>query len=259
MRAIEDGVVFSKFSLPAYRAVLEIALSEGFKLRGFEEPGLSAGKSLIVRIDVDYSPEWAVELARINEGVGISGTFFIQPDSVNYNLFSWETFRAVAEINRLKQYVGLHFWETEWKNEKYTVERVLLTFRFLKEWFPFIRPVVCWHNPLKELLERPSILAGTGLMNAYAPEFFSEGCYYSDSNCRNHPEDFIRALKSKNDGHLAFLFHPINWVIGGSSVEEILSSAFRQKIEALHKGFCYNSVWASGLGLEIMKKLRCCL
>lgn len=234
---------------------MRMAADKGFKFKSFEDTALTEGRSMIVRVDVDYSPVWAVELARIYECLGIRAAFFLQTDSPNYNLFSIESRKAVDEIHRLGQQVGLHHWERAWEGEEALEVHVNETMGLLRGSFPFACPIVSWHNPLEELIERPYLLEGSGLLNVYGTRFFGKGRYFSDSNCRMNPKDFEEAISNFSEGLLICLFHPLIWVMGGDNMREVMEKAFKEKIRELNDGFCLNAVWAAGTGAHVMRKI----
>lgn len=232
------------------------AMGLELEFKSFEDPDLAEGRSMVIRVDVDYSPVWAVDLARLYSGFGIRATFFVQTDSPNYNLFSSENRKAVEDIHSLGQHVGLHHWEQAWEGEKALTAHVKERMGLLKGLFPFARPIVSWHNPIKELIERPTLLEDSGLLNVYGPRFFGKGRYYSDSNCRMSPSDFEEVISNFRKGLLICLFHPVIWVMGGGDMKEVMEKAFKNKIRELNDGFCLNAVWAAGAGARIMQDLE---
>ena len=96
-----------RFSLKSYRIILEAAIEAGFSFVPFTENVLESGQ-IFLRHDVDFSLEMALDLARINAAMGISGTFFVLLRSQVYNLLSEESLDCIDQILILGQNLGFH-------------------------------------------------------------------------------------------------------------------------------------------------------
>lgn len=99
-----------EFNLKGYRELMMRLKSHyafyqfAYNLKGESRP------FIILRHDVDYSPEKALEIARIEaEELGISATYFILHSSPHYTILDPEVIKIVREIHGLGHEIGFHY------------------------------------------------------------------------------------------------------------------------------------------------------
>ncbi len=104
-------VAACSFSLDHYREVLQAGLDAGYRFIGYEElANLPAGqRACILRHDIDLTPEWAIDTATVEEGLGIRSSYFFQVCAAPYNLREAEMVSIVRRIAESGHAVGLHF------------------------------------------------------------------------------------------------------------------------------------------------------
>lgn len=130
------------------------------------------------RHDVDISLQAAVRMARFAQVAGVKSTFYLNPRSDFYNLFSREAQRAIFTIRSAGHRIGLHcdlaphICGVEWM-----VERDLKLLRADGLVLGAV-PGVSFHMPDDRVLWRDF----TGFESAYASKW--EGRYVSDSRRR---------------------------------------------------------------------------
>ena len=232
----------------SYGSILTTATELGYSYVTFAEfcADESARKgSILLRHDVDYSLELALELARLNAAHGALGTFFVQLRSPVYNLLEDRNLACLREIASNGQKLAVH--------HRYPVggcrpdELLASVTRDLQicqqETGCSFENVIAWHNPAAELVGAQNPFAGSDLLSSYAPPFFEAGQYFSDSNLRNMPADFLRILGDNSDTFLQLLFHPLYWILGASEVEPALKATMEQVITEAERGFLENPRW----------------
>ena len=80
----------------------------------------------IVRHDVEFSTERALELAKIEKkDLNIRSSFFFQITNNSYNLLSYENRKIISSIQNMGHRVGLHF-NYKGKNLKSEIKKELL-------------------------------------------------------------------------------------------------------------------------------------
>lgn len=99
-----------EFNLKGYRELMMHLKSHYafyqfvYSLKGESRP------FIILRHDVDYNPEKALEIARIEaEELGISATYFILHSSPRYTILDPEVIKIVREIHGLGHAIGFHY------------------------------------------------------------------------------------------------------------------------------------------------------
>lgn len=235
-------------SLESYGSILRRANELGYSFVSFEDFSAiqeTRQGSILLRHDVDYSVELALSLARTNADHGAMGTFFVQLRSPVYNLLEERNLAYLREIADSGQRLALHH---RYPAGGCQADELLAAIKqdlqiCQQESGCEFESVIAWHNPAAELVGAQSPLASSGLLSSYAPPFFADGHYFSDSNLRNMPEDFLRFLGDNSGTFLQLLFHPLYWVLGGDAVEPVLRATMEQVIGETERGFLENPRW----------------
>jgi hypothetical protein len=235
------------YSLDSYRRLLDLALDRGRRFVGFAEAS-GAAEEVILRHDVDFSVEMALDMARVNAAAGVRGTFFLLLRSNVYNLLSAGGIALGVQIRSAGQSLGLHFpaGSPPFPSADRVAAAVRREYELLRAELPGLEPVYSWHNPNPAWMERFGALEPEGLTNAYHPRFTQRTCFRSDSNLRNSVEDFERIL-TETTGPLQLLFHPINWVAGGRDMIEIVAGTWRRVVRERETEFRTNRVYRERL------------
>lgn len=238
----------------SYSKIIAVALSEGYRFGTFSGVLRDKGSDdliIILRHDVDFSVEMAAKLAEINAAFGVVGTFFVQVRSPVYNLLCRDSIASLERISRCGQKLGLHLSYPEGIGPPSAIGAQIESDLRLceKESSLEFERVVAWHNPRPELIDNQGLLEGTCFESAYNAPFFKRGHYFSDSNLRNTPDDFVEIISARRQSFLQLLFHPCYWIGGGAAVEPILKRTMVQVIREKEREFRTNPNWA-GLRVE---------
>lgn len=170
------------FTTARYSEILEIAKAK-FRFSTFSNRH-GEGPVALWRHDIDFSPQRALALARIEADAGVIATYFVQLSSRFYNIFEPDITAIVRQIGILGHDIGLHF-ETETASNSKDVDHVRrLSFE----------AVVLEHLAGKKIctfsLHNPTTMLGVcfdeveydGLFNASHAALRDEFSYCSDSN-----------------------------------------------------------------------------
>ena len=188
----------SDWSLAGYRLLVEAAIEGGYRTVGFEvEPATGV---LYLRHDVDLSLDAALRMARLENELGLSATYFLMTASVFYNLDSSEGKAAIAELRTLGHHIGLH---------------AVYPDAHLDDRFD---PVVAWHNPDPEYMSAPL----AGVLNVMEPSRFDPTTYRSDSNQHWRSGDPRDELRASVFPWLQLLIHPEIWAYPGERMGETM-------------------------------------
>lgn len=236
-------------SLATYRELLELALHEEWTFCRYTADLSSVPRALLLRHDVDYSLDLAVEMARVNASLGVRGTFFLLVRSNVYNLLAPRNLHQARTLLDLGQWIGLHFAALDPVPEcaEQVVSLVQREMDLYRRELPQTEPVVAWHNPAQVWLDRYAELEIPDLVNVYRAPFTKAIVYRSDSNLRHTAADFEKLLRDGNLRQLHLLFHPLNWVVGGGDMVEILAGTWRQVIAEREEEFRLNRVYQDAL------------
>jgi len=204
-----------------YRDLIRRAEAAGWSFGSFLDPPEADRRTIYLRHDVDYSLELAVELAELNNDLGVSGTFCVQLRAQLYNAFEHVEAGRMLRLRALGQHVGLHFVIDSGSTPTPTPEAVRKEFELLRTLVADAAPAFSWHQPTTDLLEAADFDV-PGLVNAYGHRFFRGMPYLSDSTHRASMEELEAEVVNVDGAALQLLLHPVNWIAGGSSGIEIL-------------------------------------
>ncbi len=214
------------FSYSHYLDILS-TLETGRTVTTFEEAKDVGGGFLVLRHDVDYSLDKALELARVESRHGYKSTYFVMLSSEVYNPLEAEEIKKVREFEFLGHSIGLHV------NSAPTMffargmaQGILDQVKLLNSITRKKVKVVSFHNP-GELDKKLEIC---GLINTYSSVFFKDARYVSDSCMRWRERCPHHGFEDKS---VQFLAHPIWWNEKVESLDDIVSGFFRQKRQRL--------------------------
>jgi hypothetical protein len=189
----------------ALRDLLSDIGGAGYRFTGFAE-GLE-GRSLILRHDIDFCLEAALETARIEAEAGVSATYFFMLSSNFYNLVSQRSQQLVKEVQALGHTISLHYDPTAYTDidSGFVLER-----QAFESLFDTKIEIVSLHRPQGFLDDNNRALPGVA--HTYQDAYFKDMKYISDSGGAfrfGHPLE-CEAFQAGQPIHL--LLHPIWWV-----------------------------------------------
>lgn len=164
-------------------------------------------KVVILRHDIDTSLHKAIELAKLENEIGVSSTYFVLLSTNFYNIFSKESNIILSEITKLGHGIGLHFDEKRYeisglKKLEYYVQKEceILGIALGTE-----IKLVSMHRPSKWIIDNN--IQFEKIINTYSKRFFSDFKYLSDS--RMHwREDVLSLVVNDFYDRLHILTHP---------------------------------------------------
>jgi hypothetical protein len=215
----------ASFSLAQYRRILQQALAAGFSFQTFSQYLTApARKVILLRHDVDLSLEYAMEMARLENELGVKSTYFVRIHSTRYNLFDRFNFRFLQELLGLGFEIGVHQEVCNFthncedslellKREKLIIETILG-----REVYG-----VATHIPKRNHHSlSPEVIDRIGFK--YAPDFdvFNrDAVFISDSNKRWKKYTFDEALSISHK--ILANIHPVWWVGKVGDVEGLIA------------------------------------
>jgi peptidoglycan/xylan/chitin deacetylase (PgdA/CDA1 family) len=216
------------FTYDAYREFLDRLRRGGYAFGTYAEP--VPERTVVLRHDVDWSPERARQMARIEAERGVSATYFFLVGSPLYNVRARRVREVLETIESLGHRVGVHFSTHEfWADDPGESDlgaRVREEQRVLSTAVDDVADAVSFHIP-------PDWVLGVdyeGFTNAYAPQFFEEITYVADSNQRWRGEP---PLVDVDPDRVQVLVHPGLWASADGSFGERLDAERGRRLEAI--------------------------
>ena len=96
------------FSLTSYKYLLKVINSSKKKVITFEE-FFRGNNGIIMRHDIDFCPERALHIAKIEYEFNIKSTYFVMFNSKLYSLKKQKYLQSIKKIISLGHFIGLHF------------------------------------------------------------------------------------------------------------------------------------------------------
>lgn len=203
-----------------YRNLIEAFLHSGYSFELFDGR-YSPKKMVYLRHDVDFSVEFAYEMALLDQSLGISSTFFFLPNSELYNLYSKKTFDLVNRIREMGHDICLHI-------DADILNNLEVAAACFKRYYPHSNTdVIAFHQP-KGI--PPNYCLPEGIIDVYSSQFFSDIEYASDSGGEwkyGYPL-YRPAFKRKSSYQL--LTHPLWWMSSGDDS----NCAIQELVDKLH-------------------------
>ena len=192
-----------EFTYNSYRKLVDLLKTRGYSIVLYKD-WKNAPQCAILRHDIDNDLEKALELARIEQDLGVKSTYFVLVTSDFYNIFSNKSEKLLDAISKCGHDIGLHFDEVRYpeiKTSEDAIERILEEARLLS--FATGKPIntVSMHRPSKMILEAD--LHIPGMLNSYGQVYFRDFKYVSDSRrCWREPIEELIASKAYDRFHI---------------------------------------------------------
>jgi peptidoglycan/xylan/chitin deacetylase (PgdA/CDA1 family) len=212
MIEISKQYSFEDFTFKNYHILMEIAKSK-YQFSFFQpEYEKKSDHFILLRHDVEFSVPIALELAKIENKLGINSTFFIQLHSEFYNALEEKTFNLIKEIEKLGHQLGLHFDSHFWKinDENQLVKYLEIDKETFSKYFDSSPLVFSFHNNDSFTLSCNKDKYA-GMINVYSNKYKHEFGYCSDSTGYWRYERLEDRLREAKDNILQILIHDGMW------------------------------------------------
>lgn len=234
----------NKFSYKDYIDLLNCIKKTGTLKDYTEVLKDSESPFIILRHDIEFSPQRALDLALIEHKEGIKSTYFVQVSNNAYNVLSSKNIERLKKILSLGHNIGLHFHLQNSNNLEEIRKRIVFECDLLSNILGVKVDRFSFHRPSNMVLENNIKIPG--LINAYDPMFFtftnnvdnidfkSSVKYIADSRNEwsytspwNKPcEELFNACPK-----IQLLCHPYSWSNEGISVLENLKDIINENKE----------------------------
>lgn len=209
---------FDDFTLANYDRLVALAVKKGYEFISYTEGFVKDRKDVLWRHDVEFEPDVALKMAKIEHKHGVKATYFFQMHSTYYNIFDPHYTEVFHKIHALGHYVGLHFDSHYYR---ITDETQLNKYIGLdRAYFEIVLGVkidtFSFHNTTPFTQSCLAPMYG-GLINVYSSHFKENFSYCGDSLGYWRFDRLEDVLNDDSIQHLQVLTHDANWT------EEVLS------------------------------------
>lgn len=231
------------FSYDDYKEIIRIIKSTG-RYTDYKH-AIDRDKFVIMRHDVEYSVERAYDLAKVEESMDFTSTFFFQWTNNSYNLLSRRNMDMIRDMHERGQTIGLHYALNGLTDMAQARKQIVKEMDMLSEMCGFKIDTFSVHRPSKDILRENIKLPG--ILNAYQDEFFTFAeevnentpvavKYLSDAN---HIWRYGYPDEANITGHdkVQILVHPFAWHKNGydnfNNYIALVEEKYAQMIESI--------------------------
>ena len=157
------------FSFEDYKQIIRIIKSTG-RAAGYKE-ALERDKFIIMRHDVEYSVERAYALAKVEQSMDFTSTYFFQWTNNSYNILSRRNMDMIKDMHERGHQIGLHFALNGMTDMEQIRKQIVKEIYILSKMFGFQIDTFSVHRPSKDILRENIKLPG--VINAYQDDFFT--------------------------------------------------------------------------------------
>lgn len=208
---------FDDFTFDNYRRLIRLAKNQGFQFILHKDPFDANRKDVIWRHDVEFSPDIALTMARIEHEEGVQATYFWQLHTNYYNTVSTYFMRVLKEIQALGHHIGLHFdshfWNIQSSEELdlyVSTDAKYLELAMAKAGLDIKLDTFSFHNTNSFVLSCKDASYG-GLLNVYSDYFKTHYDYCGDSTGIWRFDRLEDRLLDPKIQHLQVLTHDGMW------------------------------------------------
>ncbi len=193
------------FTYASYRELIAAIKALGYPIGAFYDFPTS-GPGVILRHDIDFSLEKALEMATLDADLRVRSSFFVLLTAPYYNPLSAFGQRVLKEISLMGHEIGLHCDLSCYKKFGSEERRQLIAQAKTLETHLDVRiSAVAQHKPGLA----PMNIELDGFVNAYSAPYFHQIGYLSDSRMMFREPNLLSFLRRHS--RCQILLHPIWW------------------------------------------------
>ena len=218
-----------------YESLLERFLDKSYKFIFFPELKIREKSQIILRHDVDLDLDLALQMAIIENSLGIKSTYFFLLRTDSYNLISDTSHDIVYQIKELGHSVSLHFDMLLYENVKDGLHKEKDIF---SHYFKTEVDIISIHRPTYNFLKNPE--SYFNVENTYEKKYLKNIQYFADSGGSFRFGYPTQSSAFKNNDNIQLLIHPVWWIIDGNDVKNKVNKVINVKSKKLGVHFKKN-------------------
>ena len=237
MRVIDE---IKQFTYDAYVTLLNY-LSEHYNIISFNQVHEAKKPYLLIRHDVDASIDHALKMAKIEEELGISSTYFLLFSNRFYNLLEKNTYQKLLNLVEFGREIGLHYDLEVYDNYN------LLNVDYLENEIKLLSlltkkdiNLISVHNPSINNKEDP-YAKSSKYINTYNKDMYD--LYVTDS-CRSWYMDDLEKLINFESDRVQLVIHPLLWNQNKINSDELIDAFLADQNQSnITYGDYWKNVW----------------
>jgi hypothetical protein len=224
------------FTPASYNAMLRKAQRAGYSiLRIGDIPHKNPGqkRTLILRHDVDVSTYNALRMAKIEQTLGVSSSYYILLHSIFYNPCAPPCFNHIRWMIDHGFELGLHYDVSFYLcNDIDPIEGIKTDVEYLERLFDITIRTVSQHNPTSSKIIKN---INAHYFDAYNPKLLKHYHYISDSGFKWRDESLASLIDK--EPNIYALIHPTVWAYDRSSVRRNIDLCAKEMLQDIKGEF----------------------
>ena len=165
-------------------------------------------RNIILRHDVDFDTNYALNIAKVEKKLKIKSTFFFLMKSKSYNILDPEEIERINHINSMGHEISIHF-DPSIYNKKNVLQGLKQEKKLFESLFNKKIRVISFHRPNKKFINLNTKILG--LNHTYQDIFKKDITYFADSRNIFRYGNPLKSIEFKNKLSLQISLHPIWW------------------------------------------------
>jgi hypothetical protein len=181
-------------------------IKKKYKFKYFNEK-ISKYNNIILRHDVDYHIDYALQIANLEKKLKIKSTYFFLLRSDFYNLLSHESVKKINLIKKLGHQVSIHFDSKIYKKD--VKKNFINEKKLFQDIFKTKVKAISFHRPQPKYLYSKKTFFGTA--HSYQKKYMKNIKYFADSQNTFLHGNPLDSEEFRNNKSMQILIHPIWW------------------------------------------------
>jgi len=233
----------NKFSFKEYKTILNF-IKDNYQIIDYSDVTDNTNSFAIIRHDVEFSPNRALDIAKIDKELGIESSYFFQIRNNCYNSLSGENVNIIKKISNLGHHIGAHINTSQFNSQNSLESFVVKDVETLSKYTNLNVDRFSFHRPKPYQLRE--YIKINGYINAYDNKYFH---YYDEIQPKKLRVKYI--ADSNNNwkyGHplnlnvdevdkLQLLTHPFSWTKDGLDNYDNFKSVIGEKTKEMVNSF----------------------
>lgn len=227
-----------RYNLENYKLLINLLITAEYNFLTFDKVNQGQSKEVLLRHDVDNDVMAARIMAKVEQNLGITSTYFFMTRSPVYNVFSRHNHAAILDILSMGHSIGLHYDQGYDEIRGLTVDdtksQIQIDCQLLELEFKTTIAAVSFHQPNRRVLESEEFRLAK-YINTYDKHALKRYKYFSDSN-RTFDWDRVQDCVSESSDvntcrNLQLLIHPMWWVYPDKKIEDVWNAVLENSIK----------------------------
>lgn len=240
-----------QFNIQNYKNILKLIQLQNYNFIEaceWKKKSNSKKKIIILRHDIDFDLEYALNIAKIENKLNIKSNFFFLINDEYYNIFSPQSEKILKKILNLDHYIGLHIDPSRYDKINFN-KNIKRDIKYFENFYNLKINSYSFHKPTIYNFSQIKI---NFAYHSYNKKLLKEYKYISDSSMVFDYKLLNNLVTQGEKIHL--LIHPLWWTTNSNKIDSKLNEVINKKIESLNYIFYNYKTLLKSININKSKK-----